>query len=445
MVFLPDCLSFFSVTKKLKSNSKYVLLFRGKLLGTNVLLKCHLIHTFEDEIKHIVEQSVSAYGIEMYEHAVPKLRQDFFTRHVGTMVKSWQLKDLRSIFIDSQTSVPTEKLIFDWCRAFPFKSVDHFNGGVRVSVSVDAGEHSVYDHLSGQTQKVELARFVIQMIVALRQMSKANIVHGDLRWENIMYPVNDGTNKFFDVKHECYCQAVVNEFCVFMPNVIKISDWDDGFSPDVPDATQRQLFRAYHVSKTTKINDVYDKLGFLRLLHRYFPCAYVDSKEITSLEPLFSSYVYVCPSTREPLYEKTAVKLSDKWVDRFVMIDKVLQKVYARAVDEVLRWREHETSDRFCLAVEGDNTEIIRQLFRYPYFLDLNRNCFFQAAVAATARFRNNVNAEFYGGVACALNGNVPLGLEMMGISATLRERTFFEHVIKQRFKVVVGMLIRNL
>ena len=432
MNFLFD-FSSFSAPRVVKSNSKYVLTLRGRYAGTNVALKCHLIHTFENDVKHIVEQSSSAYDIEMCEHAIFKLPEHFFARHLGATVVNWRFAEL----LDSRAIESTEKIILDWCKSFPFESIDHFESGARLTMSVDWGEHSVYDHLARRTHKLELARFVAQMIVALKHMEKADVVHGNLRWENIMYPENDGVDQFFDLKHECWRRTIVNQHCVRMPNIIKITDWEDGFSFDVPEATQRQLFRAYHVSKATEIKKIYDKIGFLRLLHQYFPRTYLNPEEIISLEPLFSEYAYICPSTHEPLYEKTAVKMLDERVDAQKMIlevEKVLRRVYARAATDIIYHRINETSENFCLAVEGDNVDVIRQSFQYPFFFLLNSNCFYQAAVAATARFRNDVNPDFYGGVACVLNGDVKLGLQMMGVSVTLEQATSLEYLIRQRF-----------
>ena len=438
MNFLFD-FSSFSAPRVAKSSSKYVLRIRGRYAGTNVALKCHLIHTFENDIKHIVRQSDSAYDIKMCEHAIFKLPEHFFARHRGATVVNWRFANLRANLGETRTLEPTEKIILEWCKSFPFESVDQLNCGVRVSMSVDWGERSVHDHLSGRTHKLELARFVTQMIVALKQMGYADVVHGNLRWENIMYPANDSVEQFFDLKHECWRQKIVNQHCVRMPNVIKIADWEDGFSADVPEATQRRLFRAYHVSNATEIKTIYDKMGFLRLIHRYFPQTYLKLEEIESLEPLFSEYAYVCPSTREFLYAKTAVKMLDKRVDARkikLAVEKILRQVYARAATDVIQHRIYEVSEKFCLAVEGDNVDVIRKCFQYPYFFLLNSNCFYQAAVAATARFRNDVNPDFYGGVACVLNGNVELGLQMMGVTATLEQVTSLEYLIQQRFKI---------
>ena len=94
----------------------------------------------------------------------------------------------------------------------------------------------------------------------------------------------------------------------------------------------------------------------------------------------------------------------------------------------------YETSEKFCLAVEGDDIDFIRKSFQYPNFYYLNSNCFYQAAVAATVRYRNAVNPDFYGGVVCVLNGNVKLGLQMMGVTATTEQIMRLELLIQQRF-----------
>lgn len=429
--------SSFSAPRIAKSGSKYVLRVCGRYACTDVALKCHLIHTFENDIKHIVKQSGSAYDVEMCEHAVSKLPEHFFVRYLGTKVVKWRLADLRANLDQTSTLEATEEIILEWCKSFPFESVDQLNCGVRVLMIDDWGEHSVYDHLSGQTHKLELARFVTQMIVALKQMANADVVHGNLRWENIMYPANDGADMFFDLKHECWRQTIVNQHCVRMPNIIKITDWEDGFSPDVAKATQRQLFRAYHVSKKTAIGSIYDKIGFLRLLHRYFPWTYLNPDDIESLEPIFSEYAYICPSTREFLYEKTAVKMLDEHFNAQkikLAVEKILRQVYERAVTDVIYHSIYETSEKFCLAVEGDDIDFIRKSFQYPNFYYLNSNCFYQAAVAATVRYRNAVNPDFYGGVVCVLNGNVKLGLQMMGVTATTEQIMRLELLIQQRF-----------
>lgn len=434
MYIFSQFFNYFSLTKVLQSDSKYVLLLRGKYFNQNVVLKCHLVHTFGEDVWHFAKQSASMYEIEMYRHAVSKLSRDFFSQHIGTTIKKWQFKDLQAI--SSETLGPAEALILNWCKTFPFESIEDFNDGVRILISVDAGQNSVYQHLSGKTNEIELANFVIQTTVALNQMSEAHVVHGDLRWANIMYPVSDAC-RYFDVKHQTFCQTIVNEHCVPMANTIKILDWDNGFSSDVPDETQRLVFQTYHVSETTNMNGIYDKLGFLRLLHLYFPYVYLDDDDLYSLEPAFTSYVYFCPVQRKLLYQISEKPGRSKytWPDIKRLedaINKVLQQVYTQAVDVALRRRRSFTRDTFCLAVEGDNMEVIRDAFRFPHFLDLDGRCFLQLALAATARYRNNVEPHFYGGVVFVLTGETAVGLEMMGISADSQEQHSLRMFVKK-------------
>ena len=131
MNFLFD-FSSFSAPRVAKSGSKYVLRIRGRYAGTNVALKCHLIHTFENDIKHIVKLSGSAYDIEMCEHAIFKLPEHFFARHRGATVVNWRFANLRANLGETRTLEPTEKIILEWCKSFPFESVDQLNCGVRV-------------------------------------------------------------------------------------------------------------------------------------------------------------------------------------------------------------------------------------------------------------------------------------------------------------------------
>jgi hypothetical protein len=132
---------------------------------------------------------------------------------------------------------------------------------------------------------------VLQMVLALKYLAEKKIVHGDMHWNNVLYPYysdlqhNGWPNTDVDSQLEIPINGtqtiktsrVIKIFdwdlswdsdglTIKTSRVIKIFDWDLSWDSDGLGAMRKDLIGARNFSK---LDEIYDKVGFLRSLLKY--------------------------------------------------------------------------------------------------------------------------------------------------------------------------------
>jgi serine/threonine protein kinase len=111
---------------------------------------------------------------------------------------------------------------------------------------------------------------VLQMVLALKYLAEKKIVHGDMHWDNVLYPSYSDLQHNDDFKDDSQLEILINDTqSIKTSRVIKIFDWDLSWDSDGLGAMRKDLIGARDFSN---LDEIYDKVGFLRSLlkHGYF-------------------------------------------------------------------------------------------------------------------------------------------------------------------------------
>ena len=365
------------------SQNNGALVLRGTMRrdGAPVILKCRAIVPYAACARHVVRNELARYDANVCAHALSSLgNTEFFAAHVGTTIRTWRFVD-----DDDDAKNPpnglADRAILSWMRLFPYDSVADLNAGAEIVVTRDAGRVTAWKYLVRRHSATEedVAGFVAQMLCALDVMENAELVHGDIRWDNVAYPlVPMGGKRFFDLRRERFVAAHENEFCVEMPRAIKIFDWNNAHYGRMPEDGKNGAHMPYHCTDVTNMNRVYDKLGFLRLLRYHFPrSTYVPDDVVASLEPAFSEYAYVDPRDFQILRQVSMMGTSGDplWpnIERLERaVAAATRRAYVAAATILVAARKNRARERFALAVEGDNVDEIARYASYPLANDLD-------------------------------------------------------------------------
>ena len=419
----------FHLDEVLPSESRYVFFTRGRMktCGQRVVLKCHLVFPFIEDGVHYLKGELSMYERAMYRHALPKLENpDLFVRYVGSATRMYTFNTLDEV--SAKDMGPADEALLQWVRSFPFKRVEDLNHGINILMTVDEGNVSAKDFIvRNRVVKSRVAEFIVQIVSAMDMMAEKRIVHGDLRWSNVMYPSAAVEPLYFNLGTRFFEKEIRDEYCVRVSRVVKVFDWDNAFFPDMPSYVNRIAYQSYHVSNKTNMNGIYDKIGFLRLLHKYFPTAFFDDEDAATMEPAFSHYAYQDERDGRILCQISQKDDGDeKWPEIetiFSAVNAVIQKVYYQACKTLIDKRKMKTRERFELAVEGDNVEALRKYLSYPHFKDLNMASFMLLRNFVNKKIEHNFGRRdtFYGGVALVMESvaekDARMGLELMGVA----------------------------
>lgn len=417
----------FVLDEILPSESRYVFFMRGKVKthGQRVVLKCHLVFPFVEDGVHYLKGELSMYERAVYRHAVPELENpDLFVRYVGSTTRRYNFKTLDEV--SAKDMGPADAALLEWGRRFPFRKAEDLNHGINILMTVDEGKVSAKDFIvKTRVLKSRLAEFIVQIVSAVDMLAEKNVVHGDLRWSNVMYPSAAIEPLYFNLGTRFFEKEVRDEHCVRVSRVVKVFDWDNAFYPEMPSYVNRLVYQSYHASHKTNMNKIYDKIGFLRLLHKYFPTVFFDDKDAATMEPAFSRYAYKDKRDGRILYQISQKGDGDEeWPEIETIssaVNAVIQKVYYEACKTLIDKRKLKTRERFELAVEGDNIEALRKYLSYPHFKDLNLASFLLLREFVNKRIKHDSGRRdtFYGGVALVMEGaaeeDARKGLELMG------------------------------
>ena len=360
------------------SSSRRALILRGRIREDDepVILKCRAMCPYAGSARDVVRNELVRYEANVCAHALPVLSNDeFFVEHVRTTRRRWDFESVDDLERNPPAGT-ADRVLLRWMRLLPYDSVDDLDAGAEIIVTRDAGPTTAWRHLvrRSSTTEEDVAAFVAQMLCALDVMEDAELVHGDLRWQNVAYPpIPPDGKRFFDLRAEGFVRENEKiEFCVEMSRAIKIFDWDNAHYGRMPDHAKKSAHMPYHCSDVTNMNRAYDALGFLRLLRHHFPeTPFVSDETVASLEPAFSEYAYVDPrdgeiarqvSTRGPSGDPLWPEIER--LER--ALDEATRRAYVVAAEILLAGRKRRAREKFLLAVEGDNVEEIARYARDP-------------------------------------------------------------------------------
>lgn len=382
-----------------------LLVLRGRLVigDEPVILKCRASAPPEGDRRLAFRTDLLRYESSVYEHAIGSGALDnpeFFAPLVAIKSRAWSFDALDSV--DARNFGTVDRCVLNWMRGLSYDRVEDFNRGVNVLVVRDCGRTSFWGHASEHPDDTDADAFVVQMACALDVMCRAGLVHGDLRWENVAYEkIPEGEDRFFDTRNEMFASSASNEFCVEFSRRIKIFDWDNAHFASMPERHARRYRAKYHASSRTNMNDLYDKIGFLRLLHYHFPSDYLRPADVASMEPAFSEYVYVDARDGAPMHQisQKGRRGDPIWPNVAELrraVDAALARAYVEAATRLIAQRKERENARFELAVEGDNVEGILESLRYPRVMDLDGISFRNLETVAEERIKHGVNERFY-------------------------------------------------
>lgn len=337
-----------------------------------VALKCHA--TMSNDARQMVAQEPLTYEILVYDHAVTAVSApDFFVSSLGTVRRQWYFEDSA---VSAEGLGPADTALLRWMLRFTYPSIDELNEGATILVMRDHGPTSVWRYFSRKRRDdilhLSLAAFVVQIISALDVMAAHGIVHGDLRWENILYPrVEELT--YFDLTTRRYEKEWSNFSCVPVRRVVKVFDWDHAFFSHMPFDAKKKAQYSFQASEHTNMNSVYDTLGFLRLLYHHFPGVLLDAADTKDMEPAFTKYAYQDP--RDGAILQQASDGACRWqnIERVEEAVQAAKKtVYDRAAACLVTERRRRTTEAFELATEGGEMMRVVELMRTPRVHDLD-------------------------------------------------------------------------
>ncbi len=369
-----------------------------------MILKCRAFAPPEGDPRLAFKTDLLRYESSVYEHAIEAGALDnpeFFAGLVAFRSRAWSFDALESV--DARNFGTVDRCVLNWMRELPYDRAEDFNGGVDVLVLRDCGRTSFWSHASKHPDDTDADAFVVQMACALDVMCRAGLVHGDLRWENVAYEkIPEGEDRFFDTRNERFVSSPSNEFCVELSRRIKIFDWDNAHFGAMPERHARRYRAKYHATSRTNMNDLYDKIGFLRLLHYHFPSDYLRPTDVASMEPAFSDYVYVDARDGAPMLQisQKGRRGDPTWPNVGELrraVEAALARAYVEAATRLIALRKERENARFELAVEGDNVEGILEALRYPRIVDLDGFSFRTLETIAAERVKHGVNERVYG------------------------------------------------
>jgi hypothetical protein len=391
-----------------------VLILRGrtKMHDKKVVLKCSICAAYAEDAVSFTRGDLLAYEGMVYEHAVEKL-EDFslYVRFIARKSRKWSFLSFEEISAENMRKC--DQLLLKWMQKFTFDSVEDFNYGANVTVTEDCGKNCFRKFFP--MSELSACTFVVQTVAALEQMSKIGLVHGDLRWNNILFPKS---KRYFDLRQKLVVDKQEDENTVPVDNLIKIFDWDHAYFSGMPVHGEKTVYEPYHTSARTNMNDIYDKLGFLRLLYLFFPGLFVHDEDVASLQPAFFEYVYRDPREGTRLYQISQKgKGEPTWPDISILrsaVNQTLQKVYVSACYTMLAHRKNTSRANFRLAVEGDNSAKMKTMLQYPFFLDLNKEVIKASAAISAERVLHDPDDAFHKGWLTAVFDDVISGFAMM-------------------------------
>jgi hypothetical protein len=403
-------------------NGRGVLILRGrtKMHDKKVVLKCSICAAYTEDAFSFTRGDLLAYEGMVYEHAVEKLEHfSLYVRFVARKSRKWSFLSFEEI--SSENMRECDQLLLRWMQQFTFDSVEDFNYGANITVMEDCGKKCFRTFFP--MSKLSACTFVVQTVAALEQMSEIGLVHGDLRWNNILFPRR---KCYFDLRQKLIVDKQEDENTVPVDNLIKIFDWDHAYFSGMPFHGEKSVYESYHTSARTNMNDIYDKLGFLRLLYLSFPGIFMHDEDVASLQPAFFEYVY-----RDPHEGTRLSQISQKgkgeptWPDISILrsaVNQTLHKVYISACSIMLAHRNNTSRANFCLAVEGDNSAKMKTMLQYPFFLDLNKEVIKASAAISAERVMHDPDDAFHNGWLTTVFEDVILGFAMMGFECNFSE-----------------------
>jgi hypothetical protein len=416
--------SWFELNEVIDTGRDHVLLLRGhtKADRKKVVLKCYVCAAYAENAEHFVRWDMLNYESKVYEHALKELEASgLFVPFVMNKRRNWSFHSWEDI--SAVGMGPGDEVLLTWSRRFTFKSVQDFNYGINIIVTEDGGKKSFVDSFPMTT--IALSCFVVQMVGALEEMAKIGVVHGDLRWNNVLLPKRA---RYFHLKRKVLIDEQEDEYAVPVNNVVQIFDWDHAFFWAMPEHDRGRISETYHASYDTNMNDIYDKLAFLRLLHRYFPCKFMDESDVDTMQPAFYDYVYRDPVSGKPLSQISQKGIGEPtWPgisDMRRAINEALHKVYVTASRTIVAHRIYLNRQKFLLAVEGDNPEGMKAMLRYPFFLDLDKKGIEASASIVEQRLTHEPENTFYKGwLKVMVEGDAREGFEMMRFECNFSEK----------------------
>lgn len=347
------------VPSQITQTTNHSIVMRGRTVKYDipVALKCHT--TMSNDARQLIAAEPLMYEILMYKFALTTVSDaEFFVPSFGTVRRRWRFADPSAVTSDGLG--PADAALLRWMLGFTYASLDELNAGAIVLVMRDHGPTSAWRYFSKRTREGEgevgekkIATFVVQMIGALEVMESAGIVHGDLRWGNVLYPrVTEQT--FFDLQKKKYEREWKNFHCVAVDRVVKIFDWDHAFFSHMPSHAKRKAQHSFQVTEKSNMKTVYDAMGFFRLLHFHFPGTFLDDADVESLEPAFTKYAYRGSKDDRGMLQSSFC--DSAWPNIQTLEKKVrdtLRVVYERAAASLLADRRTKTIRDFELAMEG--------------------------------------------------------------------------------------------
>lgn len=352
------------------SDNSIVLRGSTKKHGIPVALKCHAM--MSNDARQMVAQEPLTYEILVYDHAVTAVSgTDFFVSSLGTIRRQWYFEEST---VSTEGLGPADTALLRWMLRFTYPSIDELNEGATILVMRDHGPTSVWGYFSRKrpSSPSSLAAFVVQIISALDVMAAHGIVHGDLRWENILYPRVEGVT-YFDLETRRYEKESKSFSCVPVHRVVKVFDWDHAFFSHMPFDAKKKARYSFQASENTNMNSVYDTLGFLRLLYHQFPGVFLDAADTKRMEPAFTKYAYQDPRDGAILHQ--ASDGASRWqnIERLEeAVREAKRTVYDRAAACLVTERRRRTTEAFELAMEGGEMMRIAEMMRTPRVHDLD-------------------------------------------------------------------------
>ena len=390
--------SWFILSQITQTTDRSIVL-RGRTVKNDipVALKCHA--TMSNDARQLIAAEPLMYEILVYKYALTTVSNtDFFVPSFDTVRRRWRFTDLSTV--SAEGLGPADSALLGWMLGFTYASLDELNAGAVVLVMRDHGPTSAWRYFSKQTNTGEveerkIATFVVQMVGALEVMERAGIVHGDLRWENVLYPrVTEQT--YFDLRTKKYEREWKDFYCVPVDRVVKIFDWDHAFFSRMPSHAKRKARHSFQVSENSNMKTVYDAMGFFRLMHHHFPGSFFDDADVESMEPAFTRYAYRDSRDGQEILQSSACNSAWPNIERLEKeVREKMRVVYERAAACLLAGRRTRTIRNFEIAVEGGELMRVVKMLRQPLVRDLDKSSVDMLREAARAS-SGLVDGDFY-------------------------------------------------
>lgn len=362
-----------------------------------IALKCHTV--MSNDTRQLIAAEPLMYEILVYTHALTAVSDsNFFVPSFGTVRRRWQFTDPSAV--SSEGLGIADSALLGWMLGFTYASVEDLNAGAVILMMRDHGPTSAWRYFSrasyaGEVAERSIAAFVVQMIGALEVMQRAGIVHGDLRWENVLYP-RVAEQTYYDLGKKRYEKEWKNFFCVPVDRVVKIFDWDHALFVHMPSHAKRKARHSFQVTEDGNMKALYDVMGFFRLVHYHFPGTFLDDAEISSMEPVFTTYAYRDSRDGQEMLQSSAC---DSAWPKIESLEKKVRDattaVFERAAACLLADRRTKSKRDFELAMEGGEMMRVARMLRQPRVSDLDESSIDVLREAARAS-SGLAEGEFY-------------------------------------------------